>query len=56
MLEIKNLTKIYQDHLRPQNFVALKKINLKIKKGEFISIIGPSGSGKTTLLRSINGL
>jgi len=56
MLEIKNLSKTYQDHLRPQNFVALKKINLKIKKGEFISIIGPSGSGKTTLLRSINGL
>ena len=56
MLEIKNLSKTYQDHLRSQNFVALKKINLKIKKGEFISIIGPSGSGKTTLLRSINGL
>ena len=31
-------------------------MNLKVKKGEFISILGPSGSGKTTLLRSLNGL
>ena len=31
-------------------------MNLKVKKGEFLSILGPSGSGKTTLLRSINGL
>lgn len=34
---------------------ALNGINLKIDKGEFISIVGPSGSGKTTLL-SIIGL
>ena len=35
---------------------ALKGEDLKISKGEFVSILGPSGSGKTTLLRSINGL
>ena len=34
----------------------MRGVNLKVKKGEFISILGPSGSGKTTLLRSINGL
>ena len=27
MLEIKNLTKTYQDHLRPQNFVALNDLD-----------------------------
>ena len=30
--------------------IALKKINLTINEGDFISIMGPSGSGKSTLL------
>lgn len=34
----------------------LKDINLKVSKGEVISIIGPSGSGKSTLLRCVNYL
>jgi len=33
--------------------IALNKINLSIKKGEFVSIMGPSGCGKTTLLNII---
>lgn len=32
---------------------AVKKVNLEIKDGTFISIVGPSGSGKTTLLNLI---
>ncbi len=35
---------------------ALHDINLKIKGGEFITLIGPSGCGKSTLLRLIAGL
>ena len=38
-----------------RNFI-LKDINLKIKEGEFISIMGPSGSGKSTLLNIIGML
>ena len=36
-------------------FTAVKNVTLKIKGGEFFSILGPSGCGKTTLLRTISG-
>ncbi|WP_413468737.1 ABC transporter ATP-binding protein [Marinobacter sp.] len=37
-------------------FVALKDINLKIRKGEFVSLIGHSGCGKSTVLNIVAGL
>ncbi|MCT7992061.1 nitrate ABC transporter ATP-binding protein, partial [Laspinema olomoucense] len=37
-------------------YIALKGINLQIKKGEFVSLIGHSGCGKSTLLNMIAGL
>jgi len=37
-------------------FVALERINIDIKKNEFVCLLGPSGCGKTTLLRIIAGL
>ena len=33
----------------------LNGLNLKVKSGEFVSILGPSGCGKTTLLKYIGG-
>ena len=51
ILEINNLKKTFEGGTE-----ALRGVDLKVKKGEFLSILGPSGSGKTTLLRSINGL
>lgn len=51
LLEIMGLNKIY-----PNNFHALKDINLTINKGEFVVLLGLSGSGKSTLLRCINRL
>lgn len=37
-----------------KNFWALKKINLKIYKGESVGIIGPNGAGKSTLLKLLS--
>lgn len=48
MIRLVNLTKIY-----PKKITALSSINLKIEKGEFVSIIGKSGAGKSTLIRLI---
>lgn len=50
ILELKNVSK------RLNNEIIFSNINLKIKKGEVISIIGESGVGKTTLLKCINKL
>ena len=54
MLEIKNITKIYEvGDLRQ---VALDDVSVNFRRSEFASILGPSGSGKTTLLNIIGGL
>ena len=37
-------------------FRALKQVDLKVEKGEFIVMVGPSGCGKSTLLKTIAGL
>ncbi|MGD8563404.1 MAG: ABC transporter ATP-binding protein [Desulfarculaceae bacterium] len=49
-LEIKGLSKRYDDVL------ALAPSDLRVKEGEFLTLLGPSGSGKTTLLMMIAGL
>ena len=35
--------------------LVIKDLNLKIKKGEFLTLLGPSGSGKTTCLMMLAG-
>lgn len=50
MLELKKIRKSYE------GIEVLKNINLKIEKGEIVSILGPSGCGKTTLLNLVLGL
>ena len=51
MLEVRNLTKVYDD-----GTVALKNVSFQVADREFVIIIGLSGSGKSTLLRCINRL
>lgn len=48
LVTIQNLTKSFGD------LQILAGINLKVERGEVVSIIGPSGSGKTTILRCLN--
>ena len=48
MIEVKNLTKSYKDH------IVLNGVTETIEKGEKVVIIGPSGSGKSTFLRCLN--
>lgn len=54
ILEVKNIGKKYQN--KEGEILALKNVNFRVKKGEFVSIIGPSGCGKSTLLSIIAGL
>ncbi len=53
MIEFKNVSFSY---LSPERIDVLKDVNLKIDKGEFVSIIGRNGSGKSTLARLISVL
>jgi spermidine/putrescine transport system ATP-binding protein len=49
-LEFKNVGKIYGD-----GFTAVNGFNLKVNKGDFITLLGPSGCGKTTVLKMLGG-
>ncbi len=50
MIELKDIEKTY-----PNGTVALKKVSIKIEKGDFVILSGESGAGKTTLLKIIHG-
>lgn len=51
LIETQNIYKIYK--LGTEIINALSGIDIKIKKGEFVSIVGKSGSGKSTLMHLI---
>ncbi|MHA1893013.1 MAG: ABC transporter ATP-binding protein [Candidatus Helarchaeota archaeon] len=49
-IKLENVSKKYG------NIVAVDRVNLEIKDGEYLTLLGPSGCGKTTTLRAIAGL
>ena len=54
VLSLREITKQFNKGTANQNTV-LNKLNLEVKKGDFITIIGGDGAGKSTLLNSIAG-
>lgn len=54
IIRMKDLGKIY--YTGKIQVEALKKVNLDIAEGEFVSIMGPSGSGKSTLMNIVGCL
>ena len=54
MIQLNNLSKIYRT--KEVETVAISSINLRVKPGEFVTVMGPSGCGKSTLLNIIGML
>lgn len=54
-LELFNLTKIYPTK-NGGEFVVVRNFNIKVERGEFVTLIGHSGCGKSTVLSMIAGL
>jgi cell division transport system ATP-binding protein len=48
MIEFKNVSKVYDN-----NVTALKDVNVRIERGEFVFLVGPSGAGKSTFIKML---
>ncbi len=54
VVEAKGLTRVYQ--LGDEAVRALRGVDLRVERGEYLAIVGPSGSGKSTLMHIIGCL
>lgn len=54
LIQLKNVERFYQNG--PTRTYVLRRINVEINEGDFITIMGPSGSGKSTLLNVVGML
>jgi ABC-2 type transport system ATP-binding protein len=56
VVEARNLSKTYRDFWGRSKKVALKPLDLEVRRGEIFGLLGPNGSGKTTTLKLLLGL
>jgi NitT/TauT family transport system ATP-binding protein len=54
VLDVKGLSKVFQSNGR--TVTALKDVDFRVHRREFVTVIGPSGCGKSTLIRILAGL
>src|SRR5690606_20984531 len=54
MIDLKDLSRKYHRG-KPNEIIALRNVNLRIEKSEFVVLVGSNGSGKSTLLNLIAG-
>ncbi len=54
MIDLRGITKAYKTDAGP--FLALKGIDMRVGRGEFVSVVGKSGSGKSTLINMFTGI
>jgi NitT/TauT family transport system ATP-binding protein len=51
MLELSGVERTFSD-----GTAAVRDLDLRVRRGEFVTVVGPSGCGKSTLLRLVSGL
>jgi ABC-2 type transport system ATP-binding protein len=56
VIEIQDLTKVYQTGLKKGNIVALGGVSFNVEQGEIFGLLGPNGAGKTTLVKTLLGI
>jgi ABC-type lipoprotein export system ATPase subunit len=54
LIELRQVIKTYQN--AAGSFTALKGVDLRVDRGEFVAVIGKSGSGKSTLINMVTGI
>ena len=56
VVDVEQLTKVYQTGLKRGNIVALNQVTLGIAQGEIFGLLGPNGAGKTSMMKILLGI